>query len=253
MRKQHLCIRILALILAVLLLPNVFSGVAAEPDTEVDLGPLSKTVVENVSSWNKFKQGFSEATSTQTVTFQVEGKVLLPEPLINKNGASFVITGKEGDKNDSNYEPPTILPSPGGSFDDQSYLLNFSDKSDPSTSISTFTIRNLTLDGDDKCGLLRVSGYHRVYLGNEADAEERQGDGSSVLRTLPRWSKPWPLRTAGTVLFSDRARQEEPSLCPPLGRRYNAQRSEGLGDCPCCRALSDRGTVPLSVAVPLVF
>lgn len=156
MRKQHLCYRILALILAILLLPNVFSGLAANEDPVVALDTLTQSLVESEASWNKFKEGFSAATSSQTVTFRVEGKVILPEPLVNENGASFIITGDGAGSS-------TITPGSSDSFNEHSYLINVSKES----KTSTFTICGLTLDGGKKCGLLRVRGYHRVYVGKE--------------------------------------------------------------------------------------
>ncbi len=78
----------------------------------------------------------------------------------------------------------------------------------------------------------------------------RQGDGSSVLLVVGKHAGfHAPGRYGQQGRFFCRIgpdKKNRPSVLRGVGRVQ--QPSEGLGDCPDCRALSDRGTVPLSAA-----
>lgn len=111
------------------------------------------------TGWSSIKEQFENATNGQTVLVKVDGKVKLPEPLRNTKGASFHIVGERDEH--------TIIPDDTGEGDSgkfqDAHLLTFEN----GTGNSKLYIQNLTLDGDEKTGLVSVSGYGEVWFGSE--------------------------------------------------------------------------------------
>lgn len=156
MKKQN---RAIALFLCLCLLFGML------PATSFALGGLTYDVTvdldgnEVMDNWSDIKNKVENAASDQTVLIKVKGEVYIPEPLRNTNGASFHIVG-EGDEH-------TIFPDNpsggvNGKFQD-AHLLTFEN----GTGNSKLYIQNLTLDGDEKTGLVSVSGYGEVWFGSE--------------------------------------------------------------------------------------
>lgn len=155
MKKQN---RVIALLLCVCLLLGMIPSMAFAIDwMTYDVEVILKEDDVN-ERWDIIKKQVEDATGDQTVLIRVVGKAEIPEPLQNTNGAIFCIEG-EGNT-------PTIIPKAGKEaekkFQDE-HLLSF----ESSSGSPGLYIRNLTLDGDDKAGLLSVSGYGDLWFGSD--------------------------------------------------------------------------------------
>lgn len=160
--KKNILSLLLILCLIVGLLPTTAFAATSKTLT------LNYTTTSNPVLWEEFVNEFSGAGTGDIITIDVVGKVNLPAPLKNENGASFYIKGSNG---------ATIGPSIDSEADkakfQNTHLFTFKNGTDT----SFIDVKDLTLDGGETTGLISVSKYGYVRLGSDNNGPRRQGDG----------------------------------------------------------------------------
>lgn len=149
--------RVLSILLICCLIVGIIPTTALAATTKLT---LDSSTTENVATWNDFAAQFSAAEAGDVVKIEVTESVELPTPLKNEKGASFYITGAKG---------VTVKPFIRTVEDEQKFkdthLFTFKN----GTTESVLDVKNVTLDGDNKTGLLYVSQYGFVCLGSNND------------------------------------------------------------------------------------
>lgn len=153
--------KILSLLLALCIVVGMLPATALA--ATVKTIPLTPATPENPVEWEQFVEDFSSAKQGDVITIEVTGKVFIPAPLVNTNGATFYIRGIGSNA--------SIAPDITNKEEFvNTHLFTFTAEPDPSSSFSSNSelhIQNLTLDGGNTTGLLAVTRYGKVRLGYE--------------------------------------------------------------------------------------
>lgn len=110
MKKTH---RLVALLLCLCLLLALVP-LSAFAEEEIVYNSTITLSQDDMDNWAQIKSDFENATLGQKVQVVIKGDVRIPEPLKNKNGASFYIVG-EG-------ENASVAPQTGSDGDTSKFV-----------------------------------------------------------------------------------------------------------------------------------